>query len=526
MCTPWNRTFLLWVGLPALLAGCFALGTALGQAGGIERLLQGVQQAPAPDWVKPGVRLTYLSAAAVVADADPFDSPGGAGQGYTQLTVVSADRAASIVAIRSYNFSGFTGPCVAVGAASNVGPPGVAADWWVHPAVLRQVQDGKYGDMIVMRQVFTLKGKNYRVVRFHTEDRRHRFARMYDEETGILLRGVNAVAGRREMITHYTLEGTRIVRVPWTGAPTPPWVANTASLDYTSQQLQPIPGMRPVTRSGTARIAFQRRGPDWLQYVLSIQLGGIPPAPPTNLQSELVTGSSQFGGLWIPTNALAALQPGQVLDQDPFTKFTIQVSQVLGDQVVVSEISQLQRMDMTYDKATGLMVQYVQTDRHLQNSQTSLRYAGRQNGQVPMAAAAGMPPVPVTPQPVAPDVRAGLFDDQVNQGQAQQQRLPAGIDPAQTSTDPTYGYNLDNPIKVGFGPAAEHEYLGHLRSAAFRPFRFQRVSSASGKSDEHMVDKYTLVDEDGKTYTLYLDMYHKEAGVLGVKAPKGMYFQK
>lgn len=109
--------------------------------------------------------------------------------------------------------------------------------------------------------------------------------------------------------------------------------------------------------------------------------------------------------------------------------------------------------------------------------------------------------------------------------------VPDGIDPQQTSDDPTYGYTAENPIKVGgadefSGPSTERLYLRHLRDSKFRPFRFHRLGSYGGNPDEHMVDGYELTDQDGETYMLYIDMYHIDVHPFNVKAPKGMYFWK
>ncbi len=109
--------------------------------------------------------------------------------------------------------------------------------------------------------------------------------------------------------------------------------------------------------------------------------------------------------------------------------------------------------------------------------------------------------------------------------------LPQGIDPKQTSDDPTYGCSKDNAIKVGgpkgsSGPASERLYLRHLRDAKFRPFRFNRRGSFGAGPDGHIVDGYELTDQDGKKVMIYLDMYHPEIHPFHVKAPKGMYFWK
>ena len=116
-----------------------------------------------------------------------------------------------------------------------------------------------------------------------------------------------------------------------------------------------------------------------------------------------------------------------------------------------------------------------------------------------------------------------------------------------------YGYSLKNPIKVGvneqdakallrlrypgkdlsrfggkmlqqFGSiAASKAYLARLGDGSFRRFRsIQRNGSTRGP-DGHPTDIYNLTGADGKKYTLYIDIYHPDAGWKNVKAPRGMH---
>lgn len=110
-------------------------------------------------------------------------------------------------------------------------------------------------------------------------------------------------------------------------------------------------------------------------------------------------------------------------------------------------------------------------------------------------------------------------------------KVPAGINPKQTSDDSTYGYTKENPVKLGSreefgGPAASRVYLQHLRDSKFKPFTFDRDGSFGGGPDDHILDRYTLVDSDGNPHQIFIDMYHPENAPLKCKAPKGMYFSK
>jgi len=107
------------------------------------------------------------------------------------------------------------------------------------------------------------------------------------------------------------------------------------------------------------------------------------------------------------------------------------------------------------------------------------------------------------------------------------------------SGDATYGVTRQNPIKVGIpgtpqdqtsiimaGPRAERAYLDRLRDSQGNPLRYQRRGSVGAGPDGHVLDQYELTGQDGRTYALYLDMYHPEAGYLDAPAPRGMSIQR
>jgi tetratricopeptide (TPR) repeat protein len=106
---------------------------------------------------------------------------------------------------------------------------------------------------------------------------------------------------------------------------------------------------------------------------------------------------------------------------------------------------------------------------------------------------------------------------------------PREIDPRRTSTNPTWGYTKDNPIKVGgprgtSGPISQRMYLQHLRDSNFLAMRYRRLGSVGPGPDGHVVDLYELTGADGRTYRLYMDMYHPEINPLDLVAPAGLFF--
>lgn len=107
---------------------------------------------------------------------------------------------------------------------------------------------------------------------------------------------------------------------------------------------------------------------------------------------------------------------------------------------------------------------------------------------------------------------------------------PAGdaVNPSQTSTDPTYGYSRENPVKLGSEysdrqVASSYVYLKQLRDKNRKPFKVVRVGSMGANPDMHIIDRYKLTDSEGSEFTIYLDMYHPENNPLDCKAPLGMF---
>ncbi len=108
--------------------------------------------------------------------------------------------------------------------------------------------------------------------------------------------------------------------------------------------------------------------------------------------------------------------------------------------------------------------------------------------------------------------------------------LNDGINPAQTSDDPSYAYTKENPVKLGsnsdqlrMAVSNSYVYLKQLRDKNRQPFRYQRVGNVGPGPDGHITDHYKLTDSEGNEHNIYIDMYHPENNPLDCKAPKGMF---
>jgi hypothetical protein len=422
---------------PAIRCGCL-IGLALAcilmsllsaQAQASRPVLGGFQElrtAPAPGWLRPGMRLNYYSAIAIVPgideywEADPNGNwvdpktgkhykkvtpgrPGddelgrtGAGHGYTQVNVVAMDQQRVVLEVRAYGYPKYKGPLALISASSEVTIPGFGQDWWANPAVLQRARNGFYGGLAVLRMNHITGGQSIPVLRIQfegstTSDQftgmggrsrigklKARDVRAYELNSGALYFASTSGASVKGITyTECTLKSSRRVPVPWAGQPAPSWLNQTRVLNYQGTLNVPY-GARPVSAPISASFTVMQRGRDWAQFLFKSALAGPIPSMPQTSQARLVTGSAQFGGLWVPPNALQALRSGQVLDRDPVTGVTVSVGKVEANTVVISETNSIQRIDYAYQRSSGLMLQYSKVDLHQFNITTTLRFVGSQ----------------------------------------------------------------------------------------------------------------------------------------------------
>ena len=401
-----------WAILSALIAATFPF-ISQAQVGNLQEL----RTAPAPDWVRPGMRLTFYSALGNVATGEEFwerdengawedpltherfskrkapDAGSGSGHGYTQVNVVSMDGGVAVLEVRAYGYPRYEGPLALISASSTVTVPGFGNDWWANPGVLQRAQTGRLRGLSVLRMNHDLDGKRYPALRLQFEGKRSamltgmggevrtgelksRNVLVYSLDSGVLLYAATAAPTvKGTTFTHATLKNTRVVSVPWAGRPAPAWLGQAREFSYSGALTVPVTG-RPTTIPLSAKFTLLRRGRDWAQFRSTSALASPIQGLPTTNQAELVTGSAQFGGLWIPPEAMGGLRAGQVLDRDPITGVTVSVSRADGNVVVISEANQIQRMDFTYRRDNGLMVEYRKVDGHQYNLTTTLRFTG------------------------------------------------------------------------------------------------------------------------------------------------------
>jgi hypothetical protein len=345
----------------------------------------------APDWVAPGMRLTYYlmtgSLSGSINGWDPDekgdwvdkqgrrytrDREGRGSHGLIQVTVAGMDAQTVALAQPFYLFNGEDTTPILTAALDADAPLEQGAEFWMHPrkqALLRQ--QGK-------AHAFTWRGDNLTAaataVVILSDSGKSFWA--YDQQSGRLLYSSRLSRQAPEIpdpsmkhlpvgVSHATFlrfVAARQTNAPWLRMPLPAWTATLQSLSYRGQFRLEFPGSGPGAGqaiSQTMRVV--KRGRNWIMlHNRAVNQGSSLPN-----DSSVACGPGSMPPLIIAPEALAQLRPGQVIDQDPQTRFSLRVAGANAQGVAIQSDGPLQSMLFTYDRSQGLMNRLLIRDRSL-----------------------------------------------------------------------------------------------------------------------------------------------------------------
>ena len=373
----------------SLIIVALALSTLDGSdAQDLSGLIPGLQNFPAPNWVREGTRMSYYSATAMVNTANEkfiLDEEGdwigvttgkkyrreelfgAAGHGVTQVDVIAVDETVAALKVNSWLYSSFTGPLMPIKQAPAVGLP-AGGDWYIHPDALSNLADQRGGGVTVLRMPYTIGTVTYDAIRIQQEDESSTFAHIYDLQDGKLLATFNSVGSADGLSTAFAYAlfiGVRQMDLPWMGRDLPDWVAAGTVLRYEGTKTY------EAILAGTvmpASVSLEMRIDDAARrYYTYTQSGSIyvPGFPTQYGQESLIGGIGEPTGIVLPPAALAALQTGKIIDTDPVTGITAEVIDVGSDDsgrdiAVIRLENQVYSAEMTYDVGTGTMLSFVE----------------------------------------------------------------------------------------------------------------------------------------------------------------------
>ena len=313
-------------------------------------LFPALRQSPAPDWLLPGLRVTYYTQNAIFADN--ADDPAPSGAGYMQYDLVSLDAETAVTSLK-YFLAGDDGGYSPGFVMPSYGLPGVG-DYWVAPAVLAQAENAANPNLAVVRMPTTAAGRQYNAVRFQANLQGAEYVWMIDEASGLLLfhryRMFDGF-GETSQAGQIMLAGMRYLNLPWQVADAPQWVQPGARLSFDGSYTVEVAGSVTPMPYGM-EIVIQEVRTGWANYRVADSLYGR-----TNSASQRINGAAQmYDALWLPPAGIADLEPGQILDVDPFTQVSLRVAGVDRRHVTLEETGTLHASHIVYDRRTGRLV--------------------------------------------------------------------------------------------------------------------------------------------------------------------------
>ncbi len=306
-------------------------------------------------------------------------SRGGGGMGYTQLNIIHADAQVIVADVRMFLITDLErGTCVQKGHSLMTGNADALDIYWINPARLALMAEGRNEAETITRGVYAMGDRQYKSISIHRTGRDGYSSRTYDTESGLLLfggttdldptvliengnnGGLEKFEGNKQY-SHNQFTGLRATKIPWAAVPRPQGMIKGQRIDYTGGYSQASPagaGLPALPPLGTT-VSYgidQEFAADCIgtQSLARFELGaGI---PPNEVKGSRAFASAMFGGLWIGTDSLKGLQPNQVLDEDPITRYRTSFGGVQGNVVVIVEQGATDLLEMFYDATSGLLV--------------------------------------------------------------------------------------------------------------------------------------------------------------------------
>jgi len=358
-----------------------------------DSIVHGVEQAMKPDpegnYVDPKTGQRYT----------PQDLKNSGGVGYTQFDFVHAAPELVVADIRNYQV---TDPanriCSLQGATALVGNGDALGEYWVNPARLAKMTDGKAADGSLVSHVkYSIRDKAYDGVSIVRESPSQYLSLIYEVQTGLLLsrsssvigdspigayRGAptNAPARGAAQISHSRLITWREVKAPWAADPAPAFAKAGMQLEYQGQY-------RAVTQAGALpglaisfSFAADKAAGSCVVGNMRVRSDIGPGLPPQESTMPRVYGSSLLINSWIAPATIQKLKAGQVIDEDPVTRYRLTFNGVQGNGAVFTEQGPAEQFTYTYDMQKDGVLAAISNTQSVANfgqRQTQLQLVGR-----------------------------------------------------------------------------------------------------------------------------------------------------
>jgi hypothetical protein len=352
-----------------------------------------------PEWVRPGLRLTYDlltgsvsgSVNGYVLDEDgnltdrsgnrySTERQGHSSHGLVEATVAGMD--AQVVALAQPFYllmPGETAPLLK-SHMDMLATVDTGGDFWMHPQkqalVVREhpwTGAARPGQMMARTRTWRSGNQSWTATAIISLGDTGRTFWVYDQATGRLLylsrisRSAPDIRDPSQSLpdsvsyaTFLRFVGARQLDLPWLDSPMPEWARQVQALSYQGRMSVQFPGAAPG--GGTAlsqQMEVAKRGGNWLLFQSRSQTQGLPSAS----GSKSVTGPGCLPPVIIPPAALSRLRPGQEIDRDSHTGFTVRVTAADAQTVSLESDGPRQSFMFVFDRAQGVLIHSLSRER-------------------------------------------------------------------------------------------------------------------------------------------------------------------
>jgi hypothetical protein len=299
------------------------------------------------------------------------DRQGTDASGLSQVTVACIDGQNIVLVSQGYATAtalGIPAPVPLQNALSFVVSPDDAPDYWMLPSKLAAMRSDPSHGISVAAVQWKLADRVIDAIRVQNVGAAGYVDHVYDRKTGGCVHFATASRGNNVpkvlapgetpqgdlTLTQGDFVAMRDLNVPWAKQQTPAAAAAAKALHYRGS-LTMLNGLPTPPSQITLDLKITDRGDGWLSAAATsqTQFQGLPPTPAST--SQISCGRAQFAGLWAGPAALAQMQRGQVLDEDPLTKMRTIVAKVSDTSVVISHTNSGGQIANEYDKRSGLL---------------------------------------------------------------------------------------------------------------------------------------------------------------------------
>lgn len=400
-------------GTPAPAQGPAAPGTLRLQPHLLIATLPDAPNCPAPDWIRPGTRITYFTSVAEVESApgavslvpDPNGnitdsngnrfregtpvSKGVGGAGWDCIDIIAVEPNVVVLAMRQFqNQNGNYGPCKPLSTMAAACHPS-GCDYFIHPALLAQLQESSANGVSLLKGTINHRGATYDAVRSTVEIPNSRMSSMYDLASGVQLthnslsvinKGVaykqsgntfDPQNNTTRSMANNQFCGVRELELPWRTMEMPAWVKTMKKAYYQGMMVDsgtPEMGLGQLTTTISLEVTPVYFGETFAFYngKLAQQIQNMPPLDPVTI--PMACGPGSIDAMWIHPQNLAQLQQGQQIDSDPNTNIGYVVEYTGPNQqgtpvVVITCGNETFRFSCMYDANDGKLLATQKTEK-------------------------------------------------------------------------------------------------------------------------------------------------------------------